>query len=410
MFLKIAAGNLWRNKRRTAIIEVSIVFGLVVIVFTGSLINGLILNWAIGAVESLTGSMQVEHKDYEKQSKFKPLETTLSGGQELTRGIEAFPGVTSAFGKLNITGVISNGSKSTTFFGRGVEIRNMKTVLPRINERIGKGRFPGANQKEVLLGHKLAEDLNLKIGDPVMLLVRTLKGGLNMVEMIFVGTESFAGQGDYASAHSVEMSLKAAQSLMRMPDRISQVVVAYDDFYKAPESAEALQEILNRNTDVPLTVKDYTQLIPGYDINRFFKLIGVVVGLVLFIIVGAGIANSMFMSVMERRKEIGTMKALGAEQSTIRRLFILEGILIAAVGSVLGLVLSITVVTVVKELGGVSFPPPPGSSEPITIRPMLDYGSCVYAIVLSLVTAVVASYLPATVSSKLNPVETLREE
>jgi len=231
-----------------------------------------------------------------------------------------------------------------------------------------------------------------------------------MVELIVVGTEGYAGQNDYVSSHSVAMSLKTAQRLMRMPDRISQVVVAYEDFYKVPESAVALEKELNRLSETPVIVKDYSRLIPGYEINKFFRLISIVVGFVLFIIVGAGIANSMFMSVMERRKEIGTMKAIGAEQKTIRRLFILEGLIIALVGCLLGTVLSVIVVYVTQKTGGVPFPPPPGSSESIRIEPILDYGSCLYAIVLSLIVALVASYLPATVSSRLDPVETLREE
>ncbi len=410
MFFRIAVSNLWRNKRRTLITEISIIIGIIVIIFTGSLTNGMSLNWAIGAVNSFTGSMQVEHKDYEKERKFRPLETTLSGGQEIIDNIRAFPQITGVFGQLNMNGFISNGSKSTTFFGQGVEVQPSRTVLPDMNERINLGRFLGDNANEVILGQRLFENLELNLGDSVMILVRTMKGGLNMVELIVVGTEAYAGQNDYVSAHSVLMSLKTAQRLMRMPDRISQVVVSHEDFYKVPESAIALEKELNRGSQTPVVVKDYKRLIPGFEINKFFRLISVVVGFVLFIIVGAGIANSMFMSVMERRKEIGTMKAIGAEQKTIRRLFILEGLLIAAVGCVLGVIFSLVIVALVQKSGGVPFPPPPGSSESITIEPILDYGSCVYAVVLSMTVALVASYLPATVSSRLDPVETLREE
>lgn len=411
MFLRIAVSNLWRNKRRTVITELSIIFGIIVIVFTGSLTKGLSRGWAISAIESFTGSMQVEHKDYEKQRKFKPLETTLPGGKELLGKIEAFPQVSAAFGQLNITGFISNGSKSTTFFGRGVEVQIMKKALPRMHTRIKDGRPLGDNPNEVVLGYRLAEDLDLKLGDSVMLLVRTQKGGLNMVEMILVGTEAYAGQNDYVASHSVEMSLQASQRLMRMPDRISQAVVAFEDFFKVPENTVKLQDTLNRTSKTPLIVKDYTKLIPGYEVNEFFNLIGVVVGFVLFIIVGSGIANSMFMAVMERRKEIGTMKAIGAEQSTIRGLFLLEGAVIAVLGALLGLVLSIIVVVTAQKLGGVPIPPAPGSSTgPVLIKPILNYGSCIYALVLALVVAIIASYLPASISSRLDPVETLREE
>ncbi len=410
MFLRIALSNLWRNKRRTLITELSIIFGMAVIIFTGSLTKGLSENWAISSIESVLGSMQVEHKNYEKQRKFKPLETSLSDSQNLIDKIEAFPKVIKASGQLSLTGFISNGSKSTNFFGTGIDVESRKIVLPRLNKWIHEGRLLSHDANEVMLGKALAKNLGLERGDSVMLLVSTIEGGLNMVELIYVGTLWGKGLPDVLSAHWVQMNLNTAQKLLRMPDKVSQIVVAYEDFHTVPESAQALQEELNLDSTTPLVVKDYSKLIRGYEITEFFNLIAFVVGFVLFIIVGAGIANSMFMAVMERRKEIGTMKAIGADQWTIKRLFVLEGLTMAVIGAFLGLISGAALVWWLHELGGVPIPPPPGSSEGSFIRPILNYSSCGFGIFLALVISIVASYLPASVSSKLDPVETLREE
>jgi ABC-type lipoprotein release transport system permease subunit len=113
---------------------------------------------------------------------------------------------------------------------------------------------------------------------------------------------------------------------------------------------------------------------------------------------------------MERRREIGTIKAIGAEQKHIRRLFLLEGLILALVGSVCGFILAVVLVVVVRQLGGVPFPPPPGSSVPITIPTVLDPGISVFAVILSLLVSLAASYLPARISARLDPVSTLREE
>ena len=409
MFLQIAFKNIWRNKRRTILAEVSIVFGIVVIIFTGALTNGMSWSWANSMIKEKVGAMQVEHKDYEKEHMFKPLETTLTDGKSLIQHITSYPGVTAAFASLELEGMISNGSKSTTFFGKGLDVVEMRKTLPDLENTIGKGRPLGNNQNEILLGPKLADDLELKLGDPVMVLVQTMAGGLNMAEMIFVGTQS-GGQSDYESAHYVEMHLNSAQKLMRMPDRISQVVIGFEQFETIRENAVLLQTELDKKVSTPVRVKDYTETIPGWEHNQFFSLIGIVVGIVLFIVVGSGIANTMFMSIMERRKEIGTMKAIGAEQKHIKRLFVLEGFLIALVGAVIGFFLAIAVVFIVNETGGVSFPPPPGSSTPITIPTKLSPNINTFAVILSLVVGVIASYLPARISAKLDPVVTLREE
>ncbi len=409
MFFQIAFKNILRNKRRTLLAEVSIIFGIIVIVFTGALTNGLSWGWATSSIEEKVGAMQVEHQDYEKEHMFKPLETTLINSSRLIEQITAYPGVTAAFGTLELDGMISNGSKATTFFGKGIQVSAMKETLPKMERTINKGQPLGNNPNEILLGPKLAADLELELGDSVMLLVQTMKGGLNMAEMIFVGTQR-GTDSDYESAHYVEMHLASAQKLMRMPDRVSQIVVGFEDFETIRENAVLLQEKLNSNSPTPLRVKDYTETIPGWEFNAFMSLIGIVVGIVLFIVVGSGIANTMFMSVMERRKEIGTIKAIGAEQIHIKKLFIMEGFIISLVGAIAGFILAVIIVLVVDKTGGVSFPPPPGSSVPITVPVKLDRDISIFAIILSLVVGVLASYLPAKISAKLDPVITLREE
>ncbi len=410
MFFQLAFNNIWRNKRRTLLVGLSIVFGVVVIVFTGSLTNGISRLYVVSSIEEIVGAMQVEHKDYEKEHKFKPLETTLTGSPGIIKEVEAFPGVTSAFGVLQIFGFISNGSKGTTFFGRGVEVAAMKRTLPKMERTIIRGNPLGENPNGVLLGPKLAENLGLEIGDSVMLLVQTLKGGLNMVEVVFVGSQQETDELDYKSAHYVEMHLSTAQKLFRMPDRVSQIVIGHNDFEKIRPSARRLQQKLDQRPGAVLRVKDYTETIPGYEVHDFFDLIAFVVGFVLFLVVGTGIANTMFMSVMERKKEIGTMKAVGAENRHIKFLFLLEGFFISLFGVLSGLVVAVIVVAVTNAVGGVSLPPPPGSSTPMTIPTILNMKSVFTSIGLALVVGTLASYFPAAVSAKLDPVDTLRQE
>ncbi len=286
----------------------------------------------------------------------------------------------------------------------------MKKTLPKMERTITRGNPLGEDPNGVLLGPKLAETLELKLGDSVMLLVQTLKGGLNMVEVVFVGTQQETDELDYKNAHYVEMHLSTAQKLFRMPDRVSQIIIGHNEFDKIKQSARLLQQKMNQRPGTALRVKDYTETIPGFEVHDFFNLISVVVGFVLFLVVGAGIANTMFMSVMERKKEIGTMKAVGAENRHIKFLFLLEGFFIGLFGALFGLVLAVIVVAVTNAVGGVSFPPPPGSSSPITIPAVLNMESVFTSIALALVVGTLASYFPAAVSAKLDPANTLRQE
>lgn len=412
MFFKLAFSNIWRNKRRTLFTEITIIFGILIIVFVSAFTNGISRGWAIGMIESYNGAIQIEHRDYEKEHKFKPLKTTLSNSSKLIQAAESFPKVTAAYGLLKIEGMISNGSKTSMFFGQAVDIEGKLRALPLAEESIGEGRNikPGSN--EAVVGPKLAENLGVKIGDSLMVLTRTMHGGLNMVELVIVGLLNVSGGGvpDVVSAHFVEMDLNVAQKLLRMPDRVSQIVLGFEEFDEIKAATPLIQQKLDQVDSTPLVAKDYEKLIPGFGISNFFNLIGLVIGTILFIIVGAGIANAMFMSVMERRREIGTMKAIGTEQGQIKRLFLYEGIIIGFVGIVVGLIVSIIVVFLVNQLGGVPLPPPPGTSESISILTVINWNTCIYSAFLTFIVSSIAAWIPAAVSSKLDPVVTLREE
>ncbi len=111
--------------------------------------------------------------------------------------------------------------------------------------------------------------------------------------------------------------------------------------------------------------------------------------------VGAiGVANTMFMAVLERTKEIGVLKAVGATQRDIMSIFIVESMIIGFVGGVLGLLLAVGILQVVGEFG-----------VPFWIR----YRIIAFAVIFAAVVGVLAGVIPARQAAKLDPVEALRK-
>jgi putative ABC transport system permease protein len=111
---------------------------------------------------------------------------------------------------------------------------------------------------------------------------------------------------------------------------------------------------------------------------------------------GIGIANTMFMSVMERTREIGIMKAIGAEDKTVMRLFIVESAIFGLVGGVVGALFGFFAAYIVNIFINISI----SFSMPLAI----------FALVFSTVTGAVAGWLPARRASKLNVIAALRQE
>jgi len=407
MLFELALKNLLRNFRRTLLVEISIVFGVIVIVFTGNFLQGMQRAWAQFEIGSNTGAFEAEHKDYKELRKSEPLKVTMDHGAELVERTSKIHGVSAAFGKLNFSGMVSSGVKSTFFGGVAVDVVRQKQTLPRQEDLIMQGKPISGAPGEVVLGADLANMLGIKIGDPVSIVVQTYYGTLNLYYGTLVGTKN--GR-HFPSSTYLEMNLGEAQNLLRVNDRLSQIVFATQDFDTIPDVMRRVETSL-ANEKTPFVVRGYAELIPVYPrAIAAFSIISLVVGIVLFVLVGGGIGNVMAMAVMERKREIGTIRALGMEQRQVRNLFLLEGAIAGAVGAVIGMLIVTALTVFVASQGGLNLPPVGGTSKGISILPELNTTINVFGLLMPTVVGVVAAWLPASWSARLSPVEALMEK
>lgn len=407
MLFALAYKNLWRNLRRTMLALSSVVFGVLVIVGTGNFLNGMQRNWAMSEIRANTGAFQVEHRDYRDLGKSEPLKMTLESGSTLVEKIKGMPGVAAVFGKLKFTGIVSSGLKSTFFEGVGVDVAGQALTLTRQEDLIAGGRPLNASETGgVILGADLADSLGIKIGDPVTIVVQTLHGGLNLTYGTLVGVKN--GR-HFPSSTYLEMRLEDAQQLLRVRDRVSQVVVGVKDFDVIPEVMRQV-ELELAGESIPFVARGYPELIPVYaSAIASFKFVSRVVGLVLFMLVAAGIGNVMAMAVMERKREIGTMRALGMKKTQVRNLFLSEGLIIGGMGALAGFALASALTVLVAAHGGFPLPPPPGTSQSLSIVPIFDPVMGIFGVAMPLLVGLIAAWWPAASSANISPVRALTE-
>ncbi len=402
----MAYKNLWRNRRRTLLTEISILFGVLVIIGSGNFINGMQRDWAQFEINSNTGAFQIEHRDYQDLRKSEPLKVTLENGTALVDKISKMPGVRAAYGKLNFSGMVSSGLKSTFFDGRAIDVAGQRKTLTQQSDLIVAGKPLNDSTGGVILGADLADMLGIKIGDPVTIVVQTLHGGLNLTYGTLVGTKN--GR-HFPSSTYLEMPLGDAQKLLRVHDRVSQVVVGADNFDDIPALMQRVEAGLHGGHG-SLVLRAYPELIPIYSrAIPSFKLISLVVGLVLFILVGGGIGNVMAMTVMERKREIGTLRAIGMEKNQVRRLFLNEGLIIGSIGALVGLLLANGLTLLIAAHGGVPLPPPPGTSQALSIIPQMSLATSLLGVSMPVLVSVLAAWWSASAAANLNPVEALME-
>ncbi len=426
--LKLAARNLFRNRRRTAITLAAMIIGVGVMVALRGFINGQQVVILENIIDGRMGSVQIHKTGYVKNVLTSPLNLDMADSPELRAKIAAVPGVLAVAPRIEFGAMISTPDKApqpedgsplgeadqgkTSFFiAVGVEPEAEAKVTPRRHALVNKGRmFPKGDSEEVVLNADFAVGLETPIHDfatdlPALeqrtaLLAADRDSALNGENVVLGGTFPTFAPGDKRIGL---VPLQTAQRLLRMEGRVTEYALAVKPIERADEVRERLQAVLGPEYEV----HTWSQLFPfiktltGTQDFIFSIISGVFLTVVLL-----GVVNAMLMSVLERTREIGTMLAVGMRRRQIVALFLAEGFVIGVVGGALGLLVGMLAVTWFHHTG---IPlPAPGASVPSIIRPFVGTKFLVGAIFGTPVGAALATLWPAWRASRLRPVEALQ--
>jgi len=269
---------------------------------------------------------------------------------------------------------------------------------------VGGKELDAANPLGLLLGKGLAEAINVKSGDPLVLLTRTVSGSINGRDMQVRGIFQ-SGSKDYDD-HFLRVPLSTAQELLRTED-IQSLTIFLD---KTEDTIRVKNEILSliSTQQLPLEVKSWDELSDFYSKARtMFESWFFVLKIVISIIVILSITNTMNMVVIERTTEIGTLMALGSKKKRIVALFLCEGGLIGFLGGLLGIGVGALFTWGVRGIG-IPMPTSPGFSFSWVSQPILVPSVMAFSFFLSLVTSLVSSVIPAWRASRLEIAQALR--
>jgi len=159
---------------------------------------------------------------------------------------------------------------------------------------------------------------------------------------------------------------------------------------------------------------DQFEIVPWYELADFYNKTTVLltkqvqaIKLIIALIILLSISNTMMTNVMERTGEIGTAMALGVKRSGILRQFLHEGALIGCIGGSIGVLLGLLLAEVISNIG-IPMPPPPGMARGYTAEILVTFDIALGALMLSILTTLIASIYPAWKASRMQIVDALR--
>ena len=376
-WLKFAIQNTLRNRRRSSVTVAIAALGTAAILLAGGFALFTYQALAQAAARS-TGHLIVGLPEQFTRDEDTPLQYGIDHYADLSAKLLIDPAVRQVLPRVAFSGLISNGDKSTVMLANGVEPDSEFAVKgPFLNMVAGDVLASGTKQAEVMLGEGLAKSLKAKPGSSLTLLASTTDGALNALDVTVKGVFS-TGVPDI-DKRIVYTDIATAQKLLNTT-RVSSLGV----FLNRMEATDAAQQRVAADNPT-LTVQTWLDQAFFYRsvrglYNRIFGTLGLIIGVIVVFVV----TNAMAMAIIERTREIGTLRALGTLPSQLLRTLALEGMVLGGVGALLGALTALGV-SLLLYVVPVQMPPPPGSSRGYPLNVSIDpvmYAATVLAMVL----------------------------
>lgn len=338
----LAFRNLARHRRRTVITALSLAIGLALFVLFDSLLAGLENDGVRSMVWYDTGGLQVQNKEYWNDRDLLPLDKSIDRPRELldllaAKGYAATPRAVFAAemvinkdpwpqdGSLNVRCVAIDPERDGTVF--------------KLRECLAKGEWLKPGQEGVLIGAQMATDLGADIGYPITVVARTYDGAFQTMDLPVVGILNTPNA--FVNRRELLLPLDAVDAYLELGGRVNQVAVALGEDADAAGAAAGLGAALAA-VDPNLAVLPWR--VTGADFLAFVQSrqgLGGLILILVFIVAFVGVFNTMLLTMLERRREIGMLRALGMQDGEVVASLLLEAGFIGLLGAALGLALSL---------------------------------------------------------------------
>ncbi|WP_312712914.1 ABC transporter permease [Proteiniclasticum ruminis] len=379
---QIATRFLKSSKGQTILIALGIAIGVSVQIFIGSLIQGLqksLVDTTIGNQPQITLTSNNKEKlisDYEEI-----VDRIASNEEEVINLSVAADG----------PALITKDEETYSILLRGFNIEEADKIF-NINESLVDGALP-EKEGEVLIGVGLRDEAGISIGDEIELLA-------NFGDTATVTVTGFFNLGVASLNKSWTITnLETAQSIFSYDDQVTSINMQLKDVFLADTVADSINE---RETSETLVVdnwkaqnEDLLSGLNGQSVSSIMIQVFVMISVLL------GIASILAITVVQKSKQIGILKAMGIKDKDSSLIFLFQGLLLGVLSAILGVALGLLLAFTFTKF---ALNPDGTPVVPLFIDPIFITFSAVIAVAAS----VIAALIPARTSSKLSPIEVIR--
>ena len=301
--------------------------------------------------------------------------------------LEAMPEVAAVSPMVSGAGLAVRGEASRSIALLGVDLDRYDRIV-HLRSKLVAGQMrlgPG----EGIIGRELAADLGVRVGDRLSLVTGTVTDSLRVTALVDLGVREL-------NRRTVVVPLRAAQSLVGLPGGATSLDLSLHDVW----AAQALAADLSKR--LPYKVESWqeanAQLVAALNAQSISTAL---IRAVVMVVVVLGIASVLVVSVVQKRREIGILRAMGATRGQVLRVFLLQGAIVGALGSVLGVVLAVGLIwaftTLVRGADGLPL-------FAITLAPRL----ALQVAGIATLCGVLAAVAPARRAARLDPAQAIR--
>ena len=328
LILRLGLRNIGRNKVRSALTIAAVVLCSGGVTFGGSFIYGMLENF-VGAVLNQTGHLRLIHEKLAEKPRLGEGVYFVRFDRALMKKLRAVKNVRAVVPRVKLGALVEHKGKNAPAGGLGIDPVAEREVL-RLQDKVMKGRLIKAKGKEVMLGRVLARKINAKVGSSVVLMGRTVDDSVSAIKLKVV---ALLDMGNSFQNKTFVVSVATAQYLLEIPNRASSVLVFGKTVWQARRIKKEVAKLqLSKDT----RVETWHDSPFAKDMVPMMTAIYGIIAAIIILVAGIGLLNTMTMSVLERRAEVGIMMALGLTPTRIAAMFLGEGVVFGGIGSVIG--------------------------------------------------------------------------